>query len=240
MLTSARIRSGWSSRAWASASSPSPTAVTETSSPANVIETACWIVTESSARRMERGIDAQPPAGSERQRTTSSLSAECRQVYALLAFRPRSVVEIVAAAVVHSAHSAHPPHATHPPHAPPPPHPPPPPHAAHPSASARRGLDLLLRLLRDHRFGGKQQAGHAGRVLQRASGNLGRIDHAGGDQVLVLVGAGVVAEPALPLENFLKDDARLESGVADDAPQRLFEGAADDVRAHLLIALHLE
>src|SRR6202048_1280705 len=222
MLTSARIRSGWISRAWASASSPSPTTVPEMSSAANVIETACWIVTESAARRMERGIDARPPAGSVRQRTTCSLSAECRQVYALPALRVRSVVEIVAAAVVHSAHTPHPSH------------------AAHSSASARCSLDLLLRLLRDHRLGREQQAGHAGRVLQRASGNLGGIDHAGSDQVLVLVAAGVVAKPALPLEHFLEDDARLEAGVADDAPQRLLERAADDVRAHLLIALQLE
>jgi hypothetical protein len=62
MLTSAMIRSGTDSCARANASSPSATVVKATSSKAKVMATAFWMVTESSASKIERGIGAQPPA----------------------------------------------------------------------------------------------------------------------------------------------------------------------------------
>src|SRR5882762_4251839 len=55
MLTSARIRSGFASRARESASFPSETTVRVTSSALNVISTALWMVTESSARSRDLG-----------------------------------------------------------------------------------------------------------------------------------------------------------------------------------------
>src|SRR5207253_9160119 len=55
MLTSARIRSGFASRACESASFPSDTTVKVTSSALNVISTAFWMVTESSARSRDLG-----------------------------------------------------------------------------------------------------------------------------------------------------------------------------------------
>src|SRR2546423_12789079 len=61
MLTSARIRSGFASRAWESASFPSDTTVRVTSSALNVISTAFWMVTESSARSRDLGTFRSPP-----------------------------------------------------------------------------------------------------------------------------------------------------------------------------------
>ena len=47
---------------------------------------------------------------------------------------------------------------------------------------------LLLGLLGDQGLGGQHQARDAGRVLQRRAHDLGRIDDAGLDQVLVHLG----------------------------------------------------
>ena len=56
---------------------------------------------------------------------------------------------------------------------------------------------IFLRLFGDHALGGQQQAGNGGRILQRVTGHLGRVDDAGLDQVLVLLGVGVEAVGAL-------------------------------------------
>ena len=56
ITTSARMTSGLSSRAREMASSPLSTAVILKSSPANVMPTTFWIVTESSARRRFLGM----------------------------------------------------------------------------------------------------------------------------------------------------------------------------------------
>src|SRR2546430_1401639 len=55
MPTSARIRSGFAARARENASFPSDTTVKVTSSPLKIISTACWMVTESSARSRDLG-----------------------------------------------------------------------------------------------------------------------------------------------------------------------------------------
>ena len=57
------------------------------------------------------------------------------------------------------------------------------------------GFDVFA----DHRLGGDHQAGHGGRVLQRAAHDLGRIDDAGLDQVLEGAGLGVKAVVVLVL-----------------------------------------
>jgi hypothetical protein len=53
------------------------------------------------------------------------------------------------------------------------------------------GWSCLLGLgdLRGHGFGRQHEAGDRGCVLQSSAGYLGRVDDAGLDQVLVLVGA---------------------------------------------------
>ena len=65
MLTSARIRSGLERLAVAKACSPSSTVVSCTSSPANVMLTACWMVRESSARSRVLGMRAASTADAQ-------------------------------------------------------------------------------------------------------------------------------------------------------------------------------
>src|SRR5436305_1276024 len=66
-------------------------------------------------------------------------------------------------------------------------------HAAHAAHAATHGGHggLVFRQLAHRRFGGDEQAGDRGRILERSADDLGRVDHAGGDQVLVHVGRGV-------------------------------------------------
>ena len=87
-------------------------------------------------------------------------------------------------------------------------------------------------------FGGKDQAGDGGRVLQGGTGHFGRVHDALGDQVAELAGRGIVAL-AGPLDLF-DDDRAFDTGVVRDLAGRLFESAADDVHADLLIAFELE
>src|SRR4026209_2374902 len=77
---------------------------------------------------------------------------------------------------------------------PPPPAPPPPPPAAVSATAAGR---LLLRPLGDQRLGRQHQRRDRSRVLKRRAHDLGRVDDAGLDQVLVLLGRRVEAERAL-------------------------------------------
>src|SRR4051812_16294668 len=249
MLMSARITSGFACLAFASAASPSSTAVTFTSSRANVIPTACWIVFESSAMssvlamRAASTADHQAVQGN-RGRGKLSQTAQSSRFHMVCARtakgppaadppRPapprRSVIEVVAAAVIHPPHAAHAPH---------PPHSSLAAHASHSSAAAgaRRRLDLLLRLLGDHGFGGEQQAGDRGGVLQRGARHLGGIDHARLHEILVLVRARVVAEPGFTLLDLLQHDAAFEAGIPDDAAERLLDGAPYHLHADGFVA----
>src|SRR5207302_5456584 len=70
-------------------------------------------------------------------------------------FRGASIIQVISAAVVHAAHAAHPTH------------------AAHSAAAAPGGLGFLLRLFGNHRFGGEEEAGDAGGVLQRGASDFG-------------------------------------------------------------------
>src|SRR6266404_4299849 len=217
MLTSARITSGFDCLAAWSAASPSSTAEIWRSSRANVMLTACWMVFESSASSRVLGMNAASTAGLsgvQAYQHRGKLSQVQAKTRISLEFRPwnargprwraslvlhvvgmGSVIEIVAAAVVHSPHSTH---AAHPSHA---------------GRSAAGQLGLLLRLFGDHRLGGEQEAGNGGRVLQRAGDHLRRVDDARRGQVLVFVGARVVSEAALPLLDLLQDDAAFQAGI---------------------------
>src|SRR5438445_5442737 len=232
------MRSGFDCLAAWSAASPSLAVISFTSSPANVILTACCIVLESSARsrvldmRAASTADAQAVQGyRHRGKLSREQKAAFLPVFAAEAGRSAlsergSVIQVVAAAVVHAAHAPHATHSTH---------------AAHPGrATAAGGLQLLLRLLGHHRLGGEQQAGDGRRVLQGGPRHLGGIDHARSDQILVLVGARVVPEPTLSFLHLLQDDAALEPGIADDAPQRLLHRPTDDLHADSLVVLQLQ
>ena len=75
---------------------------------------------------------------------------------------------------------------------------------------------LLIRLLGHHALRREHQARDRGRVLQRGAHDLGRVDDAGLQQVLVLVGRRVEAEGALVVLDLVDDDRAFPAGVAGD------------------------
>ncbi len=77
-------------------------------------------------------------------------------------------------------------------------------------------------------------------VLQRRADDLRRVDDAGLHQVLVGVGQRVEALVVLHLAHLLHDDRAFVARVGRDPPQRLLDGARDDVDADLLIAAELQ
>ncbi len=70
-------------------------------------------------------------------------------------------------------------------------------HPAHAAARRTRRRRLVFLLLHDHAFGREQQPRDGRGVLERRAGDLGRVDDARLDQILVRVGRGVVAEVLL-------------------------------------------
>src|SRR5579863_6198483 len=80
----------------------------------------------------------------------------------------------------------------------------------------------------DEAFGGEEQTGDGGRVLQRAAGDLLGINHTGLDEVFVLARGHVVAFVALGLLDLVHDDAAFFTGVRGERAERSFHGALDD------------
>ena len=103
------------------------------------------------------------------------------------------------------------------------------------AATAAALLLVVLGCVGDQGVGGQEQRAHAGGVLKRVAGDLGRVDDAGLDQVGVLVLEGVVAEVALALDDLGDDDSAVLAGVLGDLVQRRGTGADDDVEADLLV-----
>src|SRR6266487_662925 len=111
-------------------------------------------------------------------------------------------------------------------------------HPAHATAARHRGYLAVLLLLHHHALGGEQQSRDGRGVLQRRARDLGRVDDAGRDQILVLVGLGVVAEVELGrLLHLAHDDRALGTRVLHDDPDRLLERAADDLDSRLLVVI---
>src|SRR5580658_4492576 len=111
-------------------------------------------------------------------------------------------------------------------------------HAVHAAAVAAACRScLLLRNFDYEGFGGEQETGNRGRVLQRRAGHLGGIDDAGLDQVFEVARSGVVAVVlVLGFKNLGYDNCAFFAGIGDDLTERLFERAAHDLGADLLIA----
>ncbi|KAI3480490.1 hypothetical protein L1887_57336 [Cichorium endivia] len=114
----------------------------------------------------------------------------------------------------HAAHAAHTAHATH----------------------ATRGA-LLLGCLDDAALGGGEQRRHTASVLESGLDHLERVEDAGGDHVLVLADAGVVAvgEVAGLLEQTADDDRALLAGVLDDGARRTRERRLEHRQTQLLV-----
>src|SRR6266849_2787068 len=113
-------------------------------------------------------------------------------------------------------------------------------HTTH-AATARRhaaSAGALLRNFGHHGFGGDQQRRDRGRVLDRHTNHLGRIDDALRDQVDVFAGLRVEAIGVLILLEDLADDdgtvfARVDRDLAGWIRQRL----TDDIDAGLLVVV---
>src|SRR5690606_32654686 len=69
------------------------------------------------------------------------------------------------------------------------------------------------------------------------AGDLGGIDDAGLDEVLVGAGGDVVAVGALGGEDLLDDDGAFDTGVEAELLEGSLDGAADDLGAGLLVTL---
>src|ERR1700680_2499129 len=112
-------------------------------------------------------------------------------------------------------------------------------HAAHPPARRHAASTCVpLRNFGHHGFGGDQESCDRGRVLDRHTNNLGRVDDALGDQVPVFAGLGVEAVGILILLEDLADDhravlTRVDRDLAGWIGQRL----AHDIDAGLLVVV---
>src|SRR5437879_11238555 len=105
-------------------------------------------------------------------------------------------------------------------------------HAAHAAATRRHAgaAGGLLRQLGHHSFGGDQQRRDRGRVLDRHTNDLGRVDDALGDQVAVLAGLAVEAIGVLVLLEDLANDYRtVFTGIDRDLTGWIGQRLANDL-----------
>ena len=87
---------------------------------------------------------------------------------------------------------------------------------------------FFLGLVGDHTFGGQQHTGDRSGIFKRNTGNLGRVDNPGPEEVLIFSGAGVETVIGLAFLDLLYNDAAFETAVANDLPQGLFECTFND------------
>ena len=126
-------------------------------------------------------------------------------------------------------------------------------HAAHAGiAGGHRGFGFLD--VAEHALGGEEHAGDAGGVLQSHTGHLGGVDNTALEEVLVFLGAGVVAVVRVTVGgraatvttvlHLVDDDAAFQAGVAstssaatalDNHAERLLDGATDNLDAEFLV-----
>ena len=107
-------------------------------------------------------------------------------------------------------------------------------HAAHAGvAGGHWGFGFLD--VAEDALGGEEHAGDRGGVLQGHTGHLGGVDDAALEQVLVFLGAGIVAVVTLAVLHLVDDDAAFQAGVLDNHAEGLLDGATDDLDAELLV-----
>src|SRR3546814_717235 len=116
-------------------------------------------------------------------------------------------------------------------------------HAAHATGHAARHAAArcasLFGLVSDEHLGGEEQGCDRRCVLQRRTGDLGRVDDAGLEQVLELAGGGVEAGRALFALGLLHHDGTFVAGVGGDEPGRGLEGGPHGACAGGLVAVEL-
>src|SRR5579883_1636499 len=107
----------------------------------------------------------------------------------------------------------------------------------HPAARGHRGnRRLLLRQLGHHRLSRDQEAGNGGRVLQRGTHDLGRIDDALGHHVDVLARLRVEAEVVLILlEDLAHHHRAVLAGIDGDLAGRIGDRLTDNLDTVLLV-----
>ena len=106
-------------------------------------------------------------------------------------------------------------------------------HTAHTGVGGGCGFGFLD--VAEDALGGQQHTGDAGGVLEGHTGNLGGVDDTALEQLLVLLGTGIVAVVALAVADFVDDDAAFQAGVLNNHTQRLFDSATDNLNTELLV-----
>jgi len=110
-------------------------------------------------------------------------------------------------------------------------------HPAHVAHAPRHADSDLLGGLGDDCFGHENVLCDRGGVLQRRAGDHGRVDDAGLDEVLDLIGVDVQAVAVGAFPDLVDDDRALEAGVVGELTERFFERADDDRCAGALVRI---
>ena len=97
-----------------------------------------------------------------------------------------------------------------------------------------------FRLVGNHSFGGEEQCGDGGGVLQGRAGNLHRVIDAGFEQVLVDTGGSVETVATGEAADLLGHDARLQARVERNLLQRGGEGRLDDLGTGQLVVFQIK
>ena len=95
-------------------------------------------------------------------------------------------------------------------------------------ATAWRSWLFLLRNFGDEAFGGQEQTGNRGRILQRGAGDLLGINHTGLDEVFVFAAADVEPFVAFALSDFLHNHGAFVATVRSEPTGRVLHCATDD------------
>jgi hypothetical protein len=96
---------------------------------------------------------------------------------------------------------------------------------------------FLLGLISNHTLGGQQHPRNGSGIFQRDPGHLRRIDNPGLQQILILIGAGIVTEIGLAFLHLLYDDAAFNTAVDHDLPDGFFQRPLDDRDTRRLILI---
>jgi hypothetical protein len=109
-----------------------------------------------------------------------------------------------------------------------------------PLLSPGQSVQPLLNLA-DRAFGCKHEGSDRGSILQSRAGNLGGVDYAGLDHILVLLGRRVEATVNVVMSpDLFHHDSAFDAGVLHDLPKGLLARALYNVHANLLVALELQ